>query len=266
MPRDFSGPRESTLGRPKTVSSSSAKRQLSVVPASDGSTEGRLTRGQVADRLNVSVSTVRRYEGVRLHPTVDKNDVRWFDEREVAALAADLVNQATIKRARASEPASAPHARSPGEIAALVFERLEQRQSLPEIVIGLRITPEAVRALFDQWSLGLTEGQLRMHREPSVLRSNEIPRVTPAELAARLGELPEGKLTRVSVARYRGAYAHGDHDYARVSELGGFLAAGPLNVDELVGRYGGGSLRVTAYSVEQGILLWELIVDGLALA
>ncbi|KAB2900869.1 MAG: hypothetical protein F9K40_08920 [Kofleriaceae bacterium] len=229
----------------------------------DGSAEGRLTRGQVAHRLNISVSTVRRYEGVRLHPTVDGNDVRWFDAREVAALAAELVNEASTQRPNARGSAIAPHTRSPGEIAALVFERLEQRQSLAEIVIGLRIAPETVRTLFDQWTLGLTEGQLRMHREPAVPRTNEIPRVTQDVLASHLARLPEGELTRISVARYRGAYAHGDHDYLRVNELGGFHAAGPVAVDEIVRRYGGGSLRITAYGFDPGGVRWEMLVDGL---
>ena len=48
----------------------------------------------------------------------------------------------------------------------LVFERLEQRQSLAEIVIGVRVEPETVRALFEQWCLGLIEGQLQMTRQP----------------------------------------------------------------------------------------------------
>lgn len=47
----------------------------------------------VADRLKISGSTVRRCEGTRLHPTIDQNDVRWFDEREVAALAAELIRR-----------------------------------------------------------------------------------------------------------------------------------------------------------------------------
>lgn len=245
------------------MSPSSSKRQLTVVPAADGSTEGRLTRGQVADRLGVSVSTVRRYEGARLHPTVDQNDVRWFDEREVAAVAAELVNEASAKRTRGSAPASAPQARSAGETAALVFERLEQRQSLAEIVIGLRVAPEAVRTLFDQWSLGLVEGQLRLHREPSVPRTNEIERVTADELAKRLGELPEGQLTRISVAKYRGAYAHGDHDYARVNELGGFHVAGPCTPNEIARRFGSGTSRVTAYGFEPSGLHWEVLVERL---
>lgn len=44
----------------------------------------RLTRAQAASRLDVSISTVRRYEREWLHPRVDEDDVCWFDEKEVA--------------------------------------------------------------------------------------------------------------------------------------------------------------------------------------
>ncbi len=205
---------------------------------------------------------MRRYEGERLHPTVDEHDVRWFDEREVAALAAELVN-ASAKRPRATEPVAAPETRTSGELAALVFERLEQRQSLAEIVIGLRVTPETVRALFDQWSLGLTESQLRTQREPSVQRAKELQRVKPDTLAARLAKLPDGQATRISVARYREAYAHGFEDYARIDELGGFHVSGPCTIREITQRYGSGSYRVTAYGFAPNGLRWELLVEGL---
>jgi hypothetical protein len=75
---------------------------------------------------------------------------------------------------------------------------------------------------------------ISLHREPSVPRTNEIRRVTQDVLASRLTQLPEGETTRISVARYRGAYAHGDHDYLRVNELGGFHAAGPVAIDDIV--------------------------------
>jgi hypothetical protein len=111
-----------------------------------------LTRGQVAARLGISVSTVRRYEGDKLHPTVDEHEVRWFDEKEVAALAATLANSTGAKRSASTSAAMAraPESRTAGEIAALVFERFEQRQSHAEIVIGLRLEPEIVAHLFEQ--------------------------------------------------------------------------------------------------------------------
>lgn len=225
----------------------------------------RLTRGQVATRLGISVSTVRRLEGTRLHPTIDSDDVRWFDGKEVASLAAELANATSSKRkgTRGTRSVEATPARSQGEIAALVFERFEQRQSLAEIVVGLRVPPETVRSLFDQWSLGLTEGQLRLDREPSLPRAGDLHRVKAGVLAARLAELPDEQLTRISVARFREWYPHGVHEYALVDELGGFHVSGPCTVREITQRHGGGSYRVTAYGFNPNGLRWELLVEGL---
>jgi len=49
--------------------------------------EIELTRAHVAERLGLSISTVRRLEGTQLHPRIDKDDVRWFDERSAPAWA-----------------------------------------------------------------------------------------------------------------------------------------------------------------------------------
>ncbi len=49
-----------------------------------------LTRGQVAKRLGKSVATVRRMEGTRLHPTISERGVRYFEEDEVDAVAAQI--------------------------------------------------------------------------------------------------------------------------------------------------------------------------------
>lgn len=230
--------------------------------------ETRLTRGQVAARLGLSVSTVRRYEGDRLHPTVDEHDVRWFDEREVTALAARLANEGGPRRsARASAPdGPAREPRTAGEIAAFVFERFEQRQSMAEIVIGLRVEPETVRALYEHWCLGLVEGQLRMDREPRMPRADEIERGNSDKLSKRLSTLPEGELTRISVARYRESYQHGEYDYPRVNELGGFHVSGPSSLEEITRRFGPGSYRVTAYGFDPPGLRWELLVEDLPAA
>lgn len=207
---------------------------------------------------------MRRYEGDRLNPTIDDKGVRWFDEKEVAALAAELVNKTGGKQSNvATAPAPATDQRSPGEIAALVFERLEQRQSLPEIVIGLRIEPDKVRALFDQWCLGLTEGQLRMKREPRIPRANEIEPATPDKLATRLAAIPQGTLTRISVARFRDIYDYDVHAYAVVNELGGFHVSGPCGIEEITRRFGPGTYRVTAYGFDPSAVMWELMVRDL---
>lgn len=269
MSRDYptvlSGASESAVTPPKGVSSARESRPLSMFSSLNAANAVRLTRGQVATRLGISVSTVRRLEGTRLHPTIDGDDVRWFDEREVAALAAELVNTTNTKRrgTRGAPGVETTPARSQGEIAALVFERLEQRQSLAEIVVGLRVTPETVRALFEQWSLGLTEGQLRMDGEPALPRASDFDRVKPAVLAARLAELPDDQLTRISVARFREWYPHGVHEFALLDELGGFHVSGPCTVREITQRHGGGSYRVTAYGFNPNGLRWELLVEGL---
>ncbi len=242
----------------KRVSTSTESRHLAVVPA-NGSSETPLTRAQVATRLGVSISTVRRFEGTRLHPDVDDDEVHWFDPKEVAALAVELTNEPRTARRRNATAAVAP-ARSRDEIAALVFERLEQRQSLAEIVIGVRLEPETVRALFEQWSLGLTEGQLQMTREPRLPRTDEAVRVRRAELVSRLAELPCGQLTRISVGRYRGLYQHGEHEYAEIVELGGFHLSGPCGVEEITRRFGSGPFRITAYGFEPAGLRWELLL------
>lgn len=245
-----------------STATSPESRHLSVVPTRDASKLGTLTRAQVAARLGVSISTVRRYEGDRLHPRVDENDVRWFDEKEVAALAATLANESHPVRRRNREPAAGPASRSSGEIAAAVFERLEQRQSLAEIVIGVRVEPSVVRELFEQWSLGLVEAHLQREREPRMYRENEVVHVNEGELTARLARLPAGESTRISVARYRGEFQHGDYLYPEVVELGGFLVAGPCTIDEIVSRFGPGAYRVTALALEPTRLRWEYIVGA----
>jgi hypothetical protein len=225
----------------------------------------RLTRGQVATRLGISVSTVRRLEGTRLHPTIDGEDVRWFDEKEVASLAAELANATSSRRkgTRGTPRAEATPARSQGEIAALVFERFEQRQSLAEIVVGLRVAPETVRSLFEQWNLGLTEGQLQPQREPIGPRVGDVERVKPDRLGKLLGALPEAELTRISVARLRPPFLDREHEFILVSELGGFHVSGPCTTTEIVRRFGPGSYRVSAFGLEPSGIRWEVLVEGL---
>lgn len=246
------------------TTTSHESRHLSVVPTKDASKPRTLTRAQVAARLGVSVSTVRRYEGDRLHPHVGEDEVRWFDDKEVAALAATLANESRPVRRRNLEPglSGRPASRSPGEIAAEVFERLEQRQSLAEIVIGAQVEPSVVRELFEQWSLGLVEGHLQREREPRMYRESEVVHASEGELATRLARLPAGESTRISVARYRGEFQHGDYLYPEVVELGGFLVAGPCTIDEIVSRFGPGAYRVTASALQPTRLRWEYIVGA----
>lgn len=272
MSRDFSNQfvagSESAVTPSDRLSSARESRHLTVVPTANTTNSPRMTRGQVASRLNISVSTVRRYEGERLNPVIDDKGVRWFDEKEVAALAAELMNEGG-KRSNATNAANAASTRAteqrtPGEIAALVFERFEERQSLAEIVIGLRVEPDLVAQLFDQYNRGLTERQLRK-REPSVPLVEDIAHVHRGELERRLGALPPNETTRISISRWRGQYPAGEEgaEYAWLVEIGGFYVSGPCSPDEIVRRYGPGSYRVTAYGFAPNGVRWEVLVEGL---
>jgi hypothetical protein len=194
---------------------------------------------------------------------VDENGVHWFDPKEVTALAAARANQALARgKIRNATPRREPRTR--GELAALVFERFEQRQSQAEIVIGLRVEPETVRELFDQYCRGLIETQLD-RKHPNVPLESNIENVRPDELAHRLGALPQGEATRISIGRWRGASMSGEdqREYAWIVELGGFLVPGPCTPAEITRRYGPGSYRVTAYGFEPAGLRWEVLVSNL---
>ena len=244
----------------KTAPAPSKPSHLSVVTNAND-TAAMLSRAQVAERIGASVATVRRYEGTLLHPHIDKDGTHRFDPKEVIALAASRANQALDRGAIRNEK-PVPEIRTRGEIAALVFERFEQRQSHAEIVIGLRIEPEVVGELFEQYCMGLTERMLTK-REPRVPLQSDIELVQLPELAKRLAALPEAEVTRISIARWRGAFPAGVErsDYAWLVELGGFHASGPLKADDIVRRFGPGSYRVTAYGFAPAGIRWEVLVE-----
>jgi hypothetical protein len=234
---------------------------LSLVPNTNDGAK-RLTRAQVAERIGASIPTVRRCEGTHLHPEVDENGVHWFDPREVTALAASRANNA-LSRGKIREAAPAREPRTKGEVAALVYERFEQRQSQAEIVIGLRVEPETVRELFDQYCRGLIDAQLDRKR-PNTPEQGDITTVSTDELARRLAALPQGEATRISVSRLRDTViGEDDREYHWLLELGGFILSGPCEPTEITRRYGRGSYRVTAYGFEPSGLRWEVIVRDL---
>jgi len=256
--------------------SAAVHRQIAEQPAKNNSptralvaeqpAKNHLTRADVAARLGVSTSTVRRYEGELLHPDKGVDGVNRFDPAEVAALAMTLLGQkqpkASSKQARnADKPRTPP--RTPGDVAAEVFERLEQRQSLAEIVIGVRVAPDLVRELHREWQRGLIEGELE--RDTPVLPSGEMRQkreriVKQPDLAAMLASIPLGTNTRISIARSLGIddYVDGG-DLRRLVELGGFIVQGPITVEELLRRYGAGEYRVTVYAIDSACLVCEVI-------
>lgn len=115
----------------------------------------RLTRKQVATRLQISTSSVRRLEGTRLHPQEDERGVWWFDAEEVEALAlTGAVRQRAPKRAQGN---------SAGDMAARAFRMFAEDCDLREIVVALRLPPEQVRRLYREWLVGLSQGERLRH-------------------------------------------------------------------------------------------------------
>jgi DNA-binding transcriptional MerR regulator len=244
-------------------------RGSTVVEGQGDSKRAPLTRADVAERLGVSVSTVRRFEGSRLHPVISDKGVRRFKpedvERLAAALAAEQITPSRIEKA-AVRAAELPK----GELAALVFERLEQRHSLAEIVIALRVPPDEVRELYHSWLVGLWSGELQ-RREPALpMRHTEqdvVRRVTREQLASMLAALPEKQPTRISLARDLGEYIVPDGqaesstsfvEYRNLAELGGFVVSGPTTISEIARRVGAGEYRVSAYGLDALGMRWEV--------
>lgn len=226
------------------------------------------TRSQVAERLGVSVSTVRRYEqSERLHPTVGEDGVRNFAPDEVKRLAKTLAAELEASpRALARAEANAAEM-TKGELATAVFERFEQRQSLAEIVIGVRVPPDVVRGLYREWLLSLCEGEL-IQREPRLppmrTEAGMVRRVKQEELEQLLAELPDGEPTRISIGLDCDEYSAGPDaatEYRFVIERGGFIVQGPIGIDEILRRHGKGKYRVSAYGFDPPGLRWEVFAN-----
>lgn len=192
-----------------------------------------------------------------------------FKASDVERLANEL--EAEQRSPRNAQQAVARAAEIPkGELAALVFERLEQRHSLSEIVIALRVPPEDVRELYHTWLVGLWAGELQ-RKEPALparhTDQEAIRRVTPVQVAQLLAALPTKQATRISIARMIGEFVLSDDadtnafvEYRNLCELGGFDASGPFAVADLMARVGAGEYRVSAYGFEPRGLRWEVFV------
>ncbi len=235
--------------------------------AKDDLKTAALTRDDVAKRLGVSVSTVRRLEGTKLHPLIDDSGVRRFKASDVERYANELEAEQRTPRNAARAVVHAAQL-SKGEIAGLVFERLEQRHSLAEIVIALRIPPEDVRDLYHSWLVGLWAGELQ-RKEPALPARHSdqdvVRRVTPVQLAQLLTALPSKQSTRISIARMIGEFmisegADAFVEYRNLCELGGFDASGPVTVADIIARVGAGEYRVSAYGFDPRGLRWEVCV------
>lgn len=118
-------------------------------PATHGIAAPCWTRHEVAEHLGISIATVRRMEGRKLHPVPDARGVRRFDADEVRALRAERTTRPASKREH--------H----GELAARVFEQFAGGADLRRIVVTVRVHPSIVRALYAEWLVSLVQGEQR---------------------------------------------------------------------------------------------------------
>jgi len=99
-----------------------------------------LTRGQVARRLGLSLSTVRRMEGVQLKPIVGARGVRYFEETEIQTV---LIR---VRQTRVPDDESAD-----GALAAAAFALFRSGADVIAAVTALREDPEKIERLFGHW-------------------------------------------------------------------------------------------------------------------
>jgi hypothetical protein len=114
-----------------------------VVPPAGGEAgaSGRLlTRGQVARRLGLSLSTVRRMEGVQLKPIVGQRGIRYFEETEIQAVFV------RVRRTRVPDDD-----RADGTLAAAAFALFRSGADVIAVVEELREAPEKIERLFEHW-------------------------------------------------------------------------------------------------------------------
>jgi hypothetical protein len=114
-----------------------------------------LTRREVAERLGVSTSTVRRMEFVRLNPTPDKRGVWRFDPAELEGV--ERRPRVAKPRARMSDEELAR--RRDGQLAARVFRLFARGASLAQIVVTTKQPPDRIRVLFHEWMTSLDEAE-----------------------------------------------------------------------------------------------------------
>ena len=109
-----------------------------------------LTRAQVAKRLEISIPTVRRWEGRYLHPKL-KDGVHLFDPLDVEGVAARRAGKKKETRAA-------------GTIAAAVFAALERGLDMRQIVTSLAVPPNTVIELYRDWNENDVSGLRRSLR------------------------------------------------------------------------------------------------------
>ena len=154
-------------------------------PAPDrGATNKLLKRSEAARLLGVSVSTLRRKEGDLIQPVIDADGFHRFAESELRAVMVTV-------RHRQAVASMGPNA---GDVAAEVFTLLDEQLHPAEIVKRLRLPPDVVMALHEQWAhmheafLVTKEEAVEIARHVGVWRATSGPQAV-AQIKARVETL-----------------------------------------------------------------------------
>jgi hypothetical protein len=142
---------------------------------------GTISRKQAARSLGVSVATVRRMEGVDLHPNI-VDGVHAFDPVEVEDLARRRSESRNMKRNGSSTNREAVSVS--GEVAAVAFSLFASGRSTREVVVELHLHPVAVRDLHANWvAMGYeilvsceTRNQLQKLLDQGIVTENDVLR------------------------------------------------------------------------------------------
>jgi len=137
-----------------------------------------LKRSEAARVLGISVSTLRRREGELIQPVIGANGVHLFEESELKTVMVTVRHRQAIS-------SMGPSA---GDVAAEVFALLDEQMHPADLVKRLRLAPDVVMALHEQWT--------RMH-EAFVVTKDEAEELGMHARACR------AKSARESVAQVK---------------------------------------------------------------
>lgn len=128
----------------KTAATNGERASAAPTAAANGTDGGRLiNRAQAAKILGKGYNTVKRREGVDLHPVRDAQGVFWFREEEVRALA---------RRLQQSEVIEDPAKHYDGATAARVFAMLDEGRGIADIIVVLELHPAIARGIAREWA------------------------------------------------------------------------------------------------------------------
>lgn len=126
---------------------------------------GSLTRSKVAERLGVSLTTLRRMEGKQLHPQTGPGGVRLFDSMEVESVSVKMRKTGDPDRAMEEE----------GEMAAEALGLFDEGLNPVDVVIRTKFLPQTVQQIHRWWI------EMRSHLVITDMHRNRIEKLLLAD-------------------------------------------------------------------------------------